>query len=96
MVRGTTLSAGFHLLGLSFRNRDIAKKVEYLLLFFEGFCEFLDTLIISAISSDKSFYQNTAKEWLTNEKERLWHERATFRELAKPLRGTEKKYQQIT
>lgn len=57
---------------------DIAKKVEYLLLFFEGFCEFLDTVIISAISSDKSFYQNTAKEWLTNEKEKLWHEKATF------------------
>lgn len=57
---------------------DTSKKVEYLLLFFEGFCEFLDTLIISAISSDKSFYQNTAKEWLTNEKEKLWHEKATF------------------
>lgn len=55
-----------------------SKKVEYLILFFEGFCEFLDTLIISALSSNKSFYQNTAKEWLTNEEQKLWHEKATF------------------
>ena len=55
-----------------------SKKVEYLLLFFEGLCEFLDTLMLSALNSNRTFYQNTVKNWLTNEEHKLWHEKTTF------------------
>lgn len=54
------------------------KKVEYLLLFFEGFCQFLDTLILSAIIRNNTFYENEARDWVKNEHSLNWYEHATF------------------
>lgn len=54
------------------------KKVEYLFLFFEGLCEFLDTILMSGLNSDKLFYENEVKKWLKNDEHKLWHQKASF------------------
>jgi hypothetical protein len=56
----------------------ISRKVDYLILFFEGLCEFLDTLILSGLSSNNSFYNATVKEWLKNEDYKNWHIKSSF------------------
>ena len=70
------------------------KKVEYLFLFFEGLCQFIDVLLLSAISSDKVFFNAIGKTWLKNEKIKKWHEKSSFggwiwlyETLAKKIRG---------
>src|SRR5690554_725803 len=54
------------------------KKVEYLFLFFEGLCQFIDVLLLSSISSDRSFYENEGKNWIRNEDMKHWYEKASF------------------
>lgn len=54
------------------------KKVEYLLLFFEGLCQFLGVLLLSPIANNKSFYESNGKSWLKNDKLKTWYEKASF------------------
>lgn len=55
-----------------------SKKVEYLFLFFEGLCEFIDILILSALASNEAFFETTVKHWLKNEQMQDWYVKASF------------------
>lgn len=55
-----------------------SKKVDYLFLFFEGLVEFLDTLMLSGLQTDKEFYNSTVRQWLKNEEYRDWHLKSSF------------------
>ena len=56
----------------------VSKKIEYLFLFFEGLCEFLDILVLSALVSNKAFFETTAKSWLRNDEMQNWYVKASF------------------
>jgi len=56
----------------------ISKKVEYMFLFFEGLSEFLDTILLSVLSKDKSLFDTKFKFWLKNDKMPDWYKKASF------------------
>jgi len=71
------------------------KKVEYLFLFFEGLCEFLDILLLSAVNTNKAYFDNTVKLWLKNDEMQDWYVKSSFggwqklhEKLAKNIRTT--------
>lgn len=57
---------------------DTRIKVDYLLKLFEGYCEFIVTMILSYLSKDKSFFEKTVKFWLNNVNNPEWYINPTF------------------
>lgn len=60
-------------------NKDIAKKLDYLLKFFEAFSEFISMIILSALVQENEFYTQESSKWISSDSSfREWYLKATF------------------